>query len=249
MVKKALVLKFGGSATVGDNGLNPDYIECFLFALSLYLTSMYEKAVFIVGGGPPARKALKEHGEIAGPSIALELTRKHARQLGQEICRIGMPVCGTVPTTFLELRQAITDTDFGVAVGGLELGQTTDAIAMSAAGILTNSGYEVSLVVLSNIEAIYNMPPEMVQARAIKQASLDWFLEERILLNDPSLFKDGMNVPLDPIATGRYQVFAQKVPLYFTKADNIAGVRQFLSGESPDSGTLIADGVEPCFYF
>lgn len=248
MVKRSIVLKFGGSATVGDNGLNPEYIKWFLESLGLSLTETFDKAVFVVGGGSPARKALAELGEVNGPLIALELTRRHARQLGQTMCELGISVCGTVPTTFLELRQAITDTQFGVAVGGLELGQTTDAIAMSAAGVLRNNGYTVDLVVLSNIHAIYNMPPDMSYAKAIRHASLEWMLEEGILVNDAKSFRDGMNVPLDPVAIGRYQVFAPKVPLYFTKADNTAGVRQFLMGENLDSGTLISHGVETCFY-
>jgi uridylate kinase len=247
MAKKALVMKLGGGGFVSLLSLDVQGTTLFIKALKS-LIEQYEKVILIVGGGPPARRVLQDLGEVLGPPVALELTRKHARELNQVMCDLGMEFCGVIPTNVLELRQAITDTKFGVAVGGLELGQTTDAVAMSAAQALTNNGYEVSLVIVSNIEAIYNMPPEMAASQAIKTASLDWMIEEGILINDVLFFKDGMNVPLDPVAVNRYQSFAHKVPLYFTNAGNTSGVEQFLLGEPVTSGTVIFDGVDPSFY-
>lgn len=243
---KAAVIKTGGSKMVDSNGLNRPNTIALLSGLRENLTKL-DKLSLVIGGGQPSRLALKTGG-VDGPQLAVEATRRHAAQLGEVMLQLGMPVYGEVPTNVSELQQAIADTEFGVAVGGLELGQTTDAVAMSAAQILLDDGYDVSLVVLSNIPAIYNMPPEMINAKKISKVSLNWLLETGVLINDPRFFEHGMHVPLDPIAVQRYEGFAHKVPLYFTDASNTAGVRQFLLGEDLDSGTLITDGVEPCFY-
>lgn len=208
---------------------------------------MFERAVFIVGGGQPARMALKTGG-VNGPELAVEATRRHAVQLGTTMCQLGMPIRGEIPTNVQELKQAISDAEFGVVAGGLELGQTTDAVAMSAAQILNDQGYEVSIIVLSNIGAIYTGDPKTVaHVRQIKQTSVDWLVEEGILINAPQFFKDGMKVPLDPIAVARYQEISQH-PLYFTGVNNTAGVNQFLTTGQASNGTLISQGVETRFY-
>lgn len=244
MVKKAVVIKFGGSATISENGLNPDYIENFLNAVGYDLLKQFDKVVFVIGGGVRARRALN----LYGPEEAVKITHGHAGQLSYELNKAGIVCDLNVPTTTSALRSAIEQAEYGVAVGGLEVGQTTDAVAISAVQKLVELEYQVQVVILSNIETIYtDDPKKTVLAQPIRVTSLDWLVERNIVVNDASRFSHGMNVPLDPVAVERYQC-VKHVPLFFSGAGNTEGVRQFLSGKPVQSGTLIAEGRETCFY-
>lgn len=237
-------MKFGGSATIGENGLNQDYLGNFLEEVGLDLIRQFEKAVFVIGGGVRARRALN----LGGPDEAVKVTRGHAGQLSFELNKVGIACDFNIPINTSDLERLIEEAEFAVSVGGLELGQTTDAVAITAANKLADLDYQVSIVVLSNIEAIYTDDPKKIEsAQAIKQASLPWLIENRILLGDAKLFTHGMNVPLDPVAVQRYS-HNQSTSLFFTGADNTQGVREFLGGQSVQSGTLISEGVETCFY-
>lgn len=237
-----MVLKFGGSATTNQTGLNPAYLAEFFSALQVDLTKLFEKAVFVVGGGTRARKELSLHG----PQAALAITRQHAGQLGQTLRGLGLPICLDVPTDVEKLRQQIEKTNFGVAVGGLELGQTTDAVAMSAAQILSDLGYQVSIVVLSNVPAIYTFDPKKdSNAQQIAVATLEQLVELGVLIDDPEAFRHGMNVPLDPVAVYRYKNLDHH-PLFFAGAGDAEGVRKFLTRSDTDTGTLIRQGSELC---
>lgn len=241
-MKNAVVLKFGGSATTNQTGLNPAYLAEFFSALKLDLTKLFAKAVFVVGGGVRARKELS----LNGPQAALAITRQHAGQLGQTLRGFGLPISFTVPTTTDKLRKQIEETNFGVAVGGLELGQTTDAVAMSAAQILNDLGYQVSIVVLSNVPAIYTSDPrEDLGAKQIAVATLGQLVKMGILIDDPEAFRHGMNVPLDPVAVYRYKTLDHH-PLFFAGASDAEGVKKFLTQSETDTGTLIRQGSEIC---
>jgi len=242
LVQRALVLKFGGSATTNQIGLIPIYVSDFLSALKVDLTKLFEKAVFVVGGGVRARKELS----LNGPNGALAITREHAKQLGQTLRGMGLPISLNVPTATDKLRQQIEETSFGVAVGGLELGQTTDAVAMSAAQILNDLRYEVSIVVLSNVPAIYTSDPRLdSEAKQIAVATIVQLVEMGVLIDDPKAFKHGMNVPLDPIAVFRYKTLDHH-PLFFAGASDIEGVKKFLTQSDTTTGTLIKQGSNIC---
>ncbi|MCL4208695.1 hypothetical protein KJZ63_03635 [Patescibacteria group bacterium] len=242
LVERAVVLKFGGSATTNQTGLNPIYVSDFLSALKVDLMTLFEKAVFVVGGGVRARKELS----LRGPKGALAITRQHAGELGQALRSLGLPISLSVPTTTEMLRGLIAETKFGVAVGGLELGQTTDAVALSAAQILNDLGYQVSIVVLSNVPAIYTADPKKdSDARQIAVASLEQLVKMGVLVDDMAAFEHGMNVPLDPVAVYRYKSLDHH-PLFFAGADDAVGVGSFLTQGESNTGTLIKNGSEIC---
>lgn len=242
--KRAIVLKFGGSATVDVEGLNLAYITRFLRELDVDLRQLFDKAVFVVGGGKRARQAFQSGGVQA----AIEVTQEHALQLDGALCGFGYNCLGYVPTSPSQLEPAITQANFGVAVGGLEVGQTTDAVAMSAAEVLDSLGYQVTIIVLSNVAAIYTADPRTeLTAKPIKYASLSWMIEQGILLDNPAQFSDGMSVPLDPVAVSRYSKLQQH-QLLFCSADDVLSVRQLLMNEEVTNGTLLIPEVEPCFH-
>jgi uridylate kinase len=242
LVRRAVVLKFGGSATTNQTGLNPAYLTEFFSGIGVDLTKLFDKAVFVVGGGIRARKELS----LKGPKAALAITRQHAGQLGQALRSFNFPVCLNVPTNFAELQMLVEKTDFGVAVGGLELGQTTDAVAMSAAQILDNLGYEVSIVVLSNVPAIYTADPKNnPDAKQVAVATLEQLVELGVLVDNPDAFRHGMNVPLDPIAVYRYKILDHHT-LFFAGASDTMGVKNYLTRGEINTGTLIRRGNELC---
>lgn len=242
MSKRALVIKFGGSATTTLSGLNPAYLQDFFAGITLDLSKHFEKAVFVIGGGQRARVAIAQFG----PEAALDVTREHAQELGTLLCELGLPVCGRIPRDVDELAEVVAQAKFGVAVGGLELGQSTDAVAMSAAQVLNALGYEVAIVVLSNVPAIYTADPRQdVEARQIVASDLETLIQMKILINEPKSFRHGMSVPLDPVAVFRYQGIAQH-PLYFSQASDFDGVNQFLTNCEIKSGTLIKRGEQLC---
>lgn len=247
MTKSALVLKFGGSATTTLDGLNLVYLADFFARLDLDLTKIFEKVVLVVGGGSRSRQALA----TAGPEAALAVTRDHAHELNLALRQLDLSgltqgvVAGLVPTNHQELRAAIIESQL-VAVGGLELGQSTDAVALSAAQILDELGCEVAIVVLSNVAAIYTQDPKKApEAKQIACATLDQLVELGVLVDNPSAFKHGMNVPLDPIAVHRYANINHQ-PLYFAGAADIEGVRNFLTHGEQNSGTLVKRGLDLC---
>jgi uridylate kinase len=231
--------------TVDLSGLNLLYVITLMSGLGIDLTKMFDKAVFVVGGGKRARQAFQDDGVKA----AIAVTQEHASQLGAVLYdSLRLPLLREVPKSVIELEQAISGKAFGVAVGGLQAGQTTDAVAMSALNILSNQGYQVYPVVLSNVPAIYTADPQKDdQARAIKSASLIWLVEQGVLTAATNEFVDGMSVPLDPVAVNRFMSLQQH-SLLFTSAEDVTGVRQFLTDEEVQSGTLIAQGVETCLY-
>lgn len=242
MIGRAVVLKFGGSATTNQTGLNPAYLTDFFSGIGIDLTKLFDKAVFVIGGGIRARKELS----LNGPRAALAITRQHAGQLGQALRGFNFPVCLNVPTNFDELQKLIEITDFGVAVGGLELGQTTDAVAMSAAQILDSLGYEVSIVVLSNVPAIYTDDPKRnPEAKQVAVATLGQLVELGVLVDDPDTFRHGMNVPLDPIAVYRYKKLDHHT-LFFAGASDTLGVKNYLTRGEVNTGTLVRHGSELC---
>lgn len=239
---RALVLKFGGSATTNQTGLNPSYLADFFSVLNMDLTETFEKAVFVVGGGIRARKELS----LKGPQAALAITRQHAGELGQALRDFNYPICLNVPTNVDQLQKLVKETEFGVAVGGLELGQTTDAVAMSAAQILNDLGYEVAIVVLSNVPAIYTFDPKKnPEARQIAVATLEQLIELGILVDKPEAFHHGMNVPLDPVAVHRYTNLDHH-SLFFAGASDAYGVKNYLTQGEITTGTLVRHGAELC---
>jgi uridylate kinase len=242
--RKALILKLGGSTAVNLAGLNLSYAARLIKDIEQPIFKQYERVVFVVGGGTRARQALIDGGVTA----AIQVTQEHAAQLASVVIQAGLTCWDKVPTSVEKLEEAISETDFAVSVGGLEIGQTTDAVGMTATEILDRQGYQVSVVILSNVEAIYTADPrKFSSAKPVKKAPIDWFIQEGILLDNPQAFRDGMSVPLDPVAVSRYKALT-KHKLLFTSADDVNGVRHFLTGVGEQSGTVICEGVDPCFY-
>lgn len=149
-----VVLKIGGSILFENGRINADRISKFVTLIKQLRDEGHSVAV-VVGGGAPAREYSKVARELGASytiqdKLGIEASRMNAR-LFQSAFDNAYP---NPPTSFDELQVALSTHDL-VFVGGIQPGQSTNAVAALVAE-LTRADW---LFNCSNIDYVYDKDP------------------------------------------------------------------------------------------
>jgi uridylate kinase len=243
-LEKAVVIKFGGSTTTNERGANREYLKWFFHELGPDFQKIFSKAAFIIGGGPRVRLIqanlqTQQEKDLAG----IRATQEHAQQMGEVMRAAGIQTEKMIPTNPAELRKLITQQKkFAVALGGIKIGQTTDAVAVTAAELYAQQELNAKIVILSNVWSIFTSDPKQnPDALPIQQSSIPLLIEENVLAHDPAQFRSGMSVTIDPIAVHSLEQQGNKSPhLFFGHAEDIGSITDFLFDKTPINGTVLS---------
>lgn len=238
---KALVIKFGGSNAINEQGANLDYLRSFL---SHFVDefSKYEKIAFVIGGGIRCRILQQEVSDKdEKDQVGIQSTWDHASQLREIVAQLGLEPAPSHPHSVDEAREMLEKYDV-LVMGGLQIGQSTDAVAAYAAHRFAQQGYEPYLVVLSNVEKIYDKDPnKKADAKPIRKSCVPTLVKEGVLVDDPQSWVPGMAITIDPVAVNLLQNEQgdQIVPLYFGHGDDWENALHFTKGETLSNGTRL----------
>ncbi len=247
--EKAIIIKFGGSASTNLEGASAEYFNNFFQELGPLIMATMARAAFIVGGGPRVRELQKASDDPDEKDrIGIRATQEHAAQMGEVAKEHGFSVVPGVPTSPKEARELMSNNDeFAIALGGLQIGQSTDAVAMEAAAIFREQGYEPLIVILSNVLYIYTADPKVdPNAEPIAEASISALTERGILAKGKKHWRPGMNGAFDPVATEALSELDEPYKMLFTHAHNTADVQNFIEEEKVNEGTIV-QGTEEVF--
>lgn len=241
--ERAIVIKFGGSAATNEDGANKTYLRAFFTALGPDFQKLFSRAAFVIGGGPRVRRlqstvsTQKEKDEIG--MLALQ---EHAAQLGEVIQEFGMSTESSVPGTPEQAKQLFAkQKKFAIALGGLQIGQSTDTVGVTAAEHFAAQNLHAQIVILSNVWRIFTADPKTDPlARPIQRSNVHQLIAENVLIDDPSRFRSGMSVTIDPVATHRLSLQNEKAPtVFFGHAEDTKSIAELMRGQTPTNGTLL----------
>ncbi|MFH1967459.1 MAG: hypothetical protein ABIJ03_03050 [Patescibacteria group bacterium] len=247
--EKAIVIKFGGSASTDLDGANIEYFDDFFQEIGPLIMATMAKAAFIIGGGPRVRELQKVCNDPDEKDrIGIQATQQHAWQMGEVAKKHGLSVIPSVPTSPDEAKKIISgNAEFAIALGGLQIGQSTDAVALETAAIFKDQGLEPIIVILSNVLYIFTEDPKVnPDAQPIVSASIGSLIDRGILAKGKEHWKPGMNWAFDPVATDILGNLADPYKILFTHAKNLDDVKRFIEGKSVEEGTVV-DGTEKVF--
>jgi uridylate kinase len=251
--ERAIVIKFGGSAATNESGANKEYLRWFFTTLGPDFTRLFTRAAFIIGGGPRVRRlqaAVDTNAEK--DRVGLVALREHAAQLGEVVQEFGMSVESEVPLNPIDAHRIFaTQKRFAVALGGLQIGQSTDTVAVTAAELFAQQQLDAQIVILSNVWRIYTADPKTnPDALPIHHSSVQQLINQNVLIDDPARFSPGMNVTIDPVATYNLAKQGQSAPpVFFGHAEDVASIAQFLRQETPQNGTVLQAKMQKTEYF
>jgi uridylate kinase len=241
MKEKALVIKFGGSHATNLDGVNSEYIHWFFESLGSSFKKVFVQAAFVIGGGNRVRKLQKNgKSDKEKDKIGMNTLREHSSQMRSILIDNGIDVCDHIPTNYKDANSTIKNLkNYAICFGGLEVGQSTDAVAITAAELFEELGYEVSIIVLSNVDRIFTDDPNINnQAYPIKKSSVDMLVNEGVLVDEKKLWKPGMSISLDPIAVKKLSRLL--ATLFFASAKDLNNINNFIFNKELDNGTMIS---------
>ncbi len=268
--KRVAIIKIGGSYATDHVGINEPYLVEFFSELNSFLTDHFSHAVFVIGGGDPARteqQLLREKG-ITDPraldEAGIRVTRRHAATLARVGRQQGLDIEYQSIDSVRALRSIVwaiakdSTAHSALALGGLVPGQSTDAVAVEAAQAYEAQGFDPVIVILSNIAAILDKAPsrelsadeQLAQEdppRAIKTAGIDFLVAIGALADH---FEPGQKTPIDSTAVGVFRTMIEENPtlaMFFTAGDMLSDIKLFLADPytaSPEMGTkIVGDGA------
>ncbi len=251
--ERAIVIKFGGSAATNEDGANREYLLNFFAALGKDFTKRFAHAAFVIGGGPRVRRLQAQvETQAEKDVVGMQALREHAAQMNEVIRESGFSTEIHVPhdvksATDLFCRQE----EFAITLGGLQIGQSTDTVGVTAAELFAMRGLEAQIVILSNVWRMFTADPRVDEsARPIKESNVTTLVQEGVLLDDPGKFRSGMNVTIDPVATSRLQAQKTEAPaVFFGHAEDFESIQRFLRGKKPENGTLLHPSITETIYY
>jgi uridylate kinase len=238
--QQAFVVKIGGSEAINEDGVEYTSTALFLRSIVQTLRDCYGRGAFVIGGGVRSRNAIQGLTiEAARDEVGMKCTHEHAAQLSAIATEtLGVPMHPRVPTNPGELAQVLHDAIHPVTLGGIQRGQTTDAVAFMAAAGYKELGFVPRIVITSDVGSVYTANPrEDALAKSIVQTTIEELLQRSILINDLAEYRSGMHTPLDPKAVQLLQELQAVV--FFTKMADTRNINAFLAGHPVYSGTLI----------
>lgn len=165
-----------------------------------------------------------------------------------------LPVLLTSPETIEASAELVADAEqlLVMAGAGEVIGQTTDAVAAEIAWAWVQAGYDVDVVVTTNVNYVYDKDPKKYPpegengARAIGETSISSLVDIGVLNLDPDSHSPGGHVIFDWKAARLFDAVTSASPssrFFVTKMKNREAIREFLLGVEPVSqGTIIHNG-------
>ena len=224
--KETIIISLGGSIVVPDIP-NPEFIKEFK-EIILRFVEKGKRFVIIVGGG----KTCRHYNEVLSKVIVatnedLDWMGIYTTRLNAELVRLsfGQSAASEIVTD----PNTVVNYDNDIIIGaGWRPGNSTDAVAiMMAKEINTNK-----MVNISNIDYVYDSDPK-INPNAKKFENISW-AEYRSYIS--SIWKPGMNVPFDPVASAQAEQEGMQVA--FMSGYNLESLEKYLRGE-PFVGTTI----------
>jgi len=212
----------------------------FPFRLDLKMISEYaevfkrlrsdgHRLIVVTGGGEEARKYIGAARKLGGSElvcdlIGIQVSRLNARLL---ISRLGIDAFPEPPTNVEELRKAF-ETEKIVVLGGLQPGQSTNAVAA-----LSAESIDADLLInATDVDGVYTVDPQKdANAKKLDEIDADDFLK-KILTNE---LWAGSYELFDPVAVKI--VKRSKIPTRIIDGRKVSNIERVVKGEK--LGTLI----------
>jgi len=193
------------------------------------LRSEGHRLVVVTGGGEDARKYIDAARKLGGSELVCDLmgiqvSRLNARLL---ISRLGEDAYPEPPTSVEELRKAF-ETGKIVVLGGLQPGQSTNAVAAISA-----ESIEADLLInATDVDGVYTADPKRdPNAKKLDEIGADELLKK--ILNE-ELWAGGYEL-FDPVAIKI--VKRSRIPTRIVDGRNVGNIERVVKGEK--LGTLI----------
>ena len=211
-----VVLKIGGSLIFDKNGqINVALIKQYANNIEILLKEGHE-IIIIVGGGIEARKyiaAMRALGASEGycDEIGIRVSRVNARLLINALKGLAYPF----PTRTLEETLQASTTRRVVVLGGLQPGQSTNAVAAIVAELMGAN----KLINITDVDGIYTADPNKnSSAEKLDEITTDQLYD---LVNKPEAH-----------LAGKYELF-DFLALKIIERSKIN--TQFISGKNPEN--------------
>lgn len=251
MKERSIVIKLGGSASTDERGVRTDYVRGFFEHLQGDLTDNFSRLAVVIGGGPRVRLLQQtvttdEEKDLIGIKTLYE----HAQQVGEILSQVGIDTCQLVPTSEDDARSIMkTNHNYAFVMGGLKVGQSTDAVAITAAGNFAEMGHNSWVVILSNVQCMYTDDPKTnPEAKPIRRGNITYLMNQGILAGDPAAWRPGMQTIVDPVAVFKLQGNDQIKQLFIAHCDDRESVGALLRNELPPRGSLLTHNLVPTTY-
>ena len=173
-LKRTICISLGGSMMFKGSDINIDYLKRFSEVISRFAKT--NKFIIVIGGGHVSRMYIEAAKAFTKNNFLLD-------EMGMSVTKLNalflinmfpktLNVAQNVPVTLEELKTSLQAYDI-VVMGGLMVGMTTDAdaaLACDAAGADT-------MINISNIDYIYDRPPEEKGARKLTRMTHEELIE------------------------------------------------------------------------
>ncbi len=222
---KTVIISLGGSLIVPDE-IDVSFLKKFKVMIEEYISQGY-KFVIYCGGGSVARKYQKAYSSIVdGDQEVMDWLGISATHLNSQLVKSifyenSEDEVLTDPNQVSDLKKNI------LVCGGWKPGWSTDYDAVIVAKKLDAS----ILINLSNIDYAYDKDPKKFDD-AKKLEEVNW-ADFRKIVGD--IWKPGLNMPFDPIASKEAEKFGLKVVIAGKDLDNL---RNIIEGKE-FKGTLV----------
>lgn len=225
-----IVVKIGGHVLFRGNELDTALMKSYAEILG----ELYDggRWAIVVGGGEPARRyvqAARSLGldEAAADSIAVQITRINARILS---LLLGEKAYPAIPETLDQLREYASLGRI-VALGGLQPGQSTVAVAALAAEALRAE----KLIIATDVDGVYTEDPKKSpSAKLLGEVTLDEL--QRILSKDAHYAGEYKLID----AVGLKVLARSRIPAIYLNGRSPENLRKAILGERV--GTLVKPG-------
>src|SRR5216117_809197 len=186
--------------------------------------------VLVAGGGENARTYIATARKLGGDESTCDLLGIQITRANAELVRLalGSVASSKIPTTLSDLPHFV-GSGKAVVMGGLQPGQSTNAVAALAAEI-THSDF---LVNATDVEGVYTADPKKnPKAKMLRSVSVDkllsWAMAGDVYAGKYEL--------LDPVALKIMQ--RARIPTRFVSLDDPSNITSALRGR--DIGTLVS---------
>jgi uridylate kinase len=222
---KLFVISAGGSVFIKED-INTAKIKQFCELINKFNAQDY-KFVVVIGGGKTARAYQEVIKEMGANNFELDTIGINATRLNAMLFLNGIKnAYPKVVEKFSELKIIINN--YTPILGGMNEGQTTDAVAALAAELLGGK-----FINLSNVDGIYDSDPRVdsdaVLFEKLSFNDLNFLLREKELVPGQNLFLDKQAASI---------LTRSKIPSAFLSGEHLGDLENYLLGNS-FRGTIV----------
>ncbi len=224
---RTFILSLGGSLVVTPEGIDITFLKRFRIFIKKQLAAG-QRFYLVVGGGVTARTYIKAALGTSRISTAerdwvgISATRLNAQLVRVMFGNLAHPEVIVDPTKQIRSKKKI------IVAGGYRPGWSTDYVSV----LLAKHNRAKTVINLSNIDYAYDKDPrKFPDAKRLVKAS--WPEFRKVVGN---VWKPGLNVPFDPVASREAAKSRMKVVILNGK--NLKNLGNYLGGHS-FKGTVI----------